>query len=209
MAAKEVKKRPSADATRESIVREASKLFVKQGFAATSISEIAGKAKINQSLIYHHFGSKEGLWVYIKSTSFETYASKQGVQLEEYEKNIKTAKEFITTLFNFRFDMYDKHPEFARMLTWQRMEPSSSKLTGVRHESVEVMVKIIKKFQKQGEITKQYDAEDILFMLFAHSFIWFGDLQTVMHNLSAKQRKEKKAAFRKILLETALKSYLT
>lgn len=205
MATKEVKKRPSADATRDSIVKEASKLFTKQGFAATSISEIAGKAKINQSLIYHHFGSKEGLWVHIKTTMFNSYAEKQGAAISKYEQ-AKTAKDFISDIFNFRFEMYEKHSELARMLTWQRMETSTSKLIGPRHQSIEQLTEIMKKFQKKGEITKKYDAEELVYTVFAYSIIWFGDIQTVMHNLPPKEKKEKKDLYRKMLLDFTLKS---
>ena len=59
---KETPNRPSADNTRKVILNAARDLFVKKGFAGTSISEIAKQAKVNQSLIYHHYANKESLW---------------------------------------------------------------------------------------------------------------------------------------------------
>ena len=42
------------------IINAARTCFVEKGFAGTSISAIAKKAQINQSLIDHHFGNKTG-----------------------------------------------------------------------------------------------------------------------------------------------------
>ena len=78
--------RPKGDPTRKAILKAAKHLFVKKGFAATSISEIAAKAKINQSLIYHHFGSKEDLWKHVKSAVLESYMRVEHLDLEDIGK---------------------------------------------------------------------------------------------------------------------------
>ena len=204
MATREIKKRPSADATRDKIIKEARKLFAKKGFAATSISEIAGKAKINQSLIYHHFGSKEGLWTHIKTEIFEKFAEQQGIEIADYDKE-KDAKSFITAIYNFRYDMYDKNPELPRMITWQRMEASSSKLIGPRHSTIKQLVEIVERFQKEGQITDKYEAEELIYVIFANAAFWFGDFQTINRKLSAKDKKTKKEQWRTMMLEMTIK----
>ena len=55
------------------ILKTARKLFIKKGFADTSISKIAKGCNINKSLIYHHFESKEGLWKAIKAEMISSY----------------------------------------------------------------------------------------------------------------------------------------
>ena len=37
-------------------------VFAERGFAATSVEEIAGRARVSKPLIYEHFGGKEGLY---------------------------------------------------------------------------------------------------------------------------------------------------
>lgn len=48
--------------TRERIIRAATKLFAKRGFAATTTRDIARLAKVNDALIYYYFGRKQDLY---------------------------------------------------------------------------------------------------------------------------------------------------
>jgi AcrR family transcriptional regulator len=52
---------PRAD-REEQILRVAAEVFGAQGFAATSVADIAERAGISKPLIYNYFGSKEGLF---------------------------------------------------------------------------------------------------------------------------------------------------
>jgi AcrR family transcriptional regulator len=47
--------------TREKILQVASKLIVRQGYTATSISQIAGETGIGKATVYHHFPDKEAI----------------------------------------------------------------------------------------------------------------------------------------------------
>jgi AcrR family transcriptional regulator len=50
------------EATRSAILRAASDLFGRQGYAATSVDEIAAAAGVAKGAVYHHFASKERLF---------------------------------------------------------------------------------------------------------------------------------------------------
>ena len=47
--------------TPDKILHTAEQLFAEQGFAATSLRQIIGKAEVNLAAIHYHFGSKESL----------------------------------------------------------------------------------------------------------------------------------------------------
>jgi AcrR family transcriptional regulator len=49
-------------ATRSAILRAASDLFGRQGYAATSVDQIAAAAGVAKGAVYHHFASKERLF---------------------------------------------------------------------------------------------------------------------------------------------------
>jgi AcrR family transcriptional regulator len=51
-----------AEATRELLVDAARDLFTHQGYAATSIDDIIGRAGVARGALYHHFAGKEALF---------------------------------------------------------------------------------------------------------------------------------------------------
>ena len=50
---------PAPEATRDQILLQAARLFRHQGYAATTLRQIADAAGIKAGSIYYHFGSKE------------------------------------------------------------------------------------------------------------------------------------------------------
>ncbi|MDY7097100.1 MAG: TetR/AcrR family transcriptional regulator [Pseudomonadota bacterium] len=54
--------RPSDQAKRLAIIEAASKRFFDDGFAATSIEQVAADAGVSKVTIYNHFGDKRGLF---------------------------------------------------------------------------------------------------------------------------------------------------
>lgn len=65
------KREERARQTREAIIEAAEQLFVQKGFAATAVSEVAKLANVTKSLIHHHFGSKEALWIAVRDRYLE------------------------------------------------------------------------------------------------------------------------------------------
>jgi len=58
--------------SRELILAASLELFAQQGFHGTTISQIAGKAKISKGLLYNYFDSKEDLLKEILSEAMHT-----------------------------------------------------------------------------------------------------------------------------------------
>lgn len=154
------KNRPSADPTRNRILQSAKKLFVKQGFAATSISQIASKANINQSLIYHHFGSKQQLWKAVKAYLLE----KEEASPLVFDSSAGL-KVFLEKVLRHRFDIYLHNPDLSRMVSWQRLETSSKELTGNPYLGPEHWREPIIELQKRGELRADLDPDIVITMI--------------------------------------------
>src|SRR5258706_16209763 len=54
--------RLSAPARRAQLIEIARAAFAKHGYEATSVEEIAARAKVSKPIVYEHFGGKEGLY---------------------------------------------------------------------------------------------------------------------------------------------------
>jgi AcrR family transcriptional regulator len=50
---------------REQLIAIGRQLFAERGFDATSIEEVASRAKVSKPIVYEHFGGKEGLYAVV------------------------------------------------------------------------------------------------------------------------------------------------
>ncbi|AMD86756.1 TetR family transcriptional regulator [Actinomyces radicidentis] len=67
--------RMSAGERREQLIAVARGLFAEKGFDATSIEEIASRAKVSKPVVYEHFGGKEGLYAVIVDRELMTIST--------------------------------------------------------------------------------------------------------------------------------------
>lgn len=108
--------RPSADLTREKILEAAKSLFMRHGFDGTSLNQIAELANINQSLISHHFGNKQMLWVRVKEALI------QSAKVESVNPQPESLRAFLLAAVAQRLGIYEQKPELLRLISWQRLE---------------------------------------------------------------------------------------
>jgi AcrR family transcriptional regulator len=55
----------SAAQRREQLIVIGRQLFAERGFDATSVEEVAARAKVSKPVVYEHFGGKEGLYAVV------------------------------------------------------------------------------------------------------------------------------------------------
>jgi len=146
--------------TAEKILRVACKVFAEHGFAGTSISMLAKQAEINQSLIYHHFGNKEGLWKAAKAFLLKDIFAKAPSMKEQI-----SLEDFIHHAVYSRFEWYQEHPDIIRMLNWQRLEPKKKQLQGTAPSMVDHWVRMIPRMQRENKIRNDISAEMVIVLL--------------------------------------------
>lgn len=139
------------------ILAAAQELFVAKGFDGVSISEIARKADINQSLIYHYFESKENLWKEVKKRIGE-----KGKETKEPAPSDgpKDLKEFLENSMRKRFRYMRESPEFIRMILWQLLEPKEA-LAGEEKYTSTNWTGMIEKLQQDGSIRKDLEPRQV------------------------------------------------
>lgn len=110
------------EATRASIIKAAYALFVEKGFADTSVSEIAKAAGVTQSLIHHHFGSKQELWKEVGRSCLYEIRERQDERLRQISGLPGT--EGLRTLMRESFEFLRKRPDLLRLYLWVSLERS-------------------------------------------------------------------------------------
>jgi AcrR family transcriptional regulator len=145
--------------TKDKILIAARKLFVAHGFSGTSIGKIAKLAEVNHSLVFHHFGNKEKLWLDVK----------QSIVLEaKQRRNIlpDTAlpfPDFLYQVISNSIHFYQNNPDILRMINWQRLELNTEQKIGVTLSAeTQAWLSAFKHYQQKGDINNNLKLEFII-----------------------------------------------
>jgi AcrR family transcriptional regulator len=118
------------ESTREEILNVSLELFSKNGFAGTSVRQIARGVGIRESGIYNHFSSKNDIFKEI-SNNFKSSATGSNLlnddlieQLDDPYKFLNDFCEKLITLWNNKNER-----RFIRLLLMEQYSESSQKIT--------------------------------------------------------------------------------
>lgn len=92
----------------------AESLFAEQGFAATSIRQIADQAEVNPALIHYYFKSKKGLLIAVMDRSMLPMAE----AIKEMKSGHSAGVEDFAALF---FNMASQHPSMPKLVVREVM----------------------------------------------------------------------------------------
>ncbi len=153
-----------AQSTKEAILTAAKTLFIEHGYEGASIGKIAKLAKVNHSLVFHHFTNKQQLWLAVKLAIVKEAKLKQAI-LPSTELNFA---DFLQQLFQNNIHFYKNHPELIRLLNWQRLEKHQSiENPATQSEELQAWLNAFQYYQVQGDINPDLDIRYLINMLLA------------------------------------------
>ena len=104
--------RESSRKTRETILDGALIEFAEKGFDGARIEEIALRARVNKNLLYHHYGSKDGLFTALLERTYDTIRRRQ----KDLQLRGMDPVEGMRKLVIFTGRVWVQFPEFLRLL---------------------------------------------------------------------------------------------
>jgi AcrR family transcriptional regulator len=75
--------RLTASARRTQLIEIARVVFAKRGYEATSVEEIAARAKVSKPIVYEHFGGKEGLYAVLVDREMDFVVTRIAAAISE------------------------------------------------------------------------------------------------------------------------------
>ena len=109
-------------ATREKIIKAASRAFARNGYEGASIRAIVAEADVNQAAINYHFGSKEGLYRAVLQ------AALRALMKDDEAPQNNLAREAALRRFVRRqlrpMTARDELSEYVRIFNWETLKPS-------------------------------------------------------------------------------------
>ena len=107
----------AAQATRDSILKAATKVFARYGYDGGSIEKISSSAKTHDRMIYYYFGSKEGLFIAVLEGIYDRMDRAEATCAPDTADPVAALK----TVIRFKIDYYRRHPEFVTLLNTENL----------------------------------------------------------------------------------------
>ncbi len=154
-------------ATRQQILEAATKVFSEKGFSATSINEIADRAKVTKSLVLYHFESKDQLWS--ACLDLKVKPALEGMQafLDSDEPLPDRLKEMVRR----KYAVLRADTELSRLMAWMSLEPTlvDQNLSDKAH----LVRGTITKSSHQLDLPQGVDSEMFVMLLLSACDGWF------------------------------------
>ena len=155
------RKKLSAAERRAQLIEVGRKAFARKGYEATSVEQIAERAKVSKPIVYEHFGGKEGLYAVIVDREVEhvvTIISEAISEGSPRERVENAALAFLTYVKD--------HPDgFAVLAHDAPLTPNSGNLSSVLSDVAERVGRVFAiAFKEAG-----YDAKTA--PIYAHALV--------------------------------------
>lgn len=154
--------RRNPERTQERILKAAFKEFAAKGFAGARVDGIALSASINKRMLYHYFGSKEGL--------FREVLRRKMAERQAW--GVATPDDPMASL-PYWFGLACKDPDWIRLLEWEALQFVEKRLIDEekRRDSARRAVGRIRGRQSRGHLSSEFKAPHILLAMIA--LTWF------------------------------------
>jgi len=113
---KPIRKR-DAVRTRSALLKAALKEFSSHGFSGARIDRIANAADCNIRMLYHYFGSKEGLYIAVLEAAYADLRRKEAALKIDLEQPLEGMLE----LMRFTYIYFQNNPMFEGLLRAENM----------------------------------------------------------------------------------------
>lgn len=117
LSADPAKQTRNPERTRRRILQAATRMFARRGYDGVPVDEIVAAAKVNKRMVYHYFGSKEGLYSEVLKGVFERLAD---FELRAFDLS-ETPEEMIVNVLRSYFRFLGENPEFVALLSWENL----------------------------------------------------------------------------------------
>ncbi|MFQ5730125.1 MAG: TetR/AcrR family transcriptional regulator, partial [Waddliaceae bacterium] len=155
------------------ILKVAESLFADKGFSAVSMSTIAKKAKVSKANIYHHFKTKEDLYLAILRQAGDEIA----YLLESLNVQRKSAIERLEVFLITHLKILMRQENVTKLLLREVMEGSPKRQRDIVKKGFSkpfsYLVKIIREGQKSGELRANIDPSVIATMFISVNVFYF------------------------------------
>lgn len=170
----------SAQATRESILRAAIRIFAAHGYDGGRIEQISRAAKSHDRMIYYYFGSKEGLFRAALGEIYRRFNEAESALALDPGQPVAS----LEAVVRFMWDYYRKHPEFIRLLNTENLLRGRHLAKGARMReysspAIGILQGVLDAGRARGLFREDASARDVYLMIASLGYFYLSNRYTL------------------------------
>jgi AcrR family transcriptional regulator len=170
----------SAQATRETLLKAAIKVFGKQGLNGARVEQISRAAKSHDRMIYYYFGSKEALFVAVIEETYRRFNEAEARLALDLSQPVQALRDVIAFMWGY----YQKHPEFITLLNSENLHRGrhigkSSKAGEYSSPALEVLSRVLGSGVRAGLFRPELRARDVYLMIASMGYFYLSNRYTL------------------------------
>jgi TetR/AcrR family transcriptional regulator len=196
-------------ATRQRILNVATKEFSAKGYDGARVDDIMRVAMVSKNLIYHYFGSKEGLFIAVLESAYEGMHAYQTTWPLEVSSPIEGVRKLVQSTFKYWRDS----PEFIGLLNSENFHKGrhlrKSKLTKAGYAGLLGNIdNLLKEGERSGDFHRGVDAVELYISISALAYHFLSNRYTLAYLLDRKLSTEEDMNARITHIEELILGYL-
>ena len=198
----------AAQATRASILRAATKVFAKSGFAGGKVEQISKAAGSCDRMIYYYFGSKEALYIAVLEEMYRRFNEAESKLVFDTAQPAAALRAVI----RFMWVYYQKHPEFITLLNTENLHrgryiAKSTRVSEYSSAAVAVLGEVLASGVAQGLFRADVAARDVYLTIAALGYFYLSNRFTLSAFLGeALEAPEALAHWEAFLIDAVLRT---
>jgi len=170
----------NADLTKAKILQAAIEEFGERGLSLAKTDDIAERCGVNKRMIYYYFGSKAGLYLAALESVFE----KLVVLEREIDVEHLDPPAAIEATIKLKIDYYVENPSFVSFISMENFHRArhlrkSRKLDLLKTPLTDVVARILKRGQRNGQFRKDVEPVDFYISICALCIMYFSNQYTL------------------------------
>lgn len=184
--------------SRDVLLKAAKEAFAARGLEGARVDDIAARAGINKQLVYHYFGSKDGLYTAVLEEIYrEIREREQELHLASFP-----AEEAMRRLVEFSFDYLADHPEFVALIADEnahagRHLQGSVQVEEMNRPIIDLLRETLERGMDEGIFRKGLEPLHIYLSIAGMAFFYFANIHTLSRVFNRGLRSETAIAERR------------
>lgn len=209
-AVKEQPRKRDSIQTQERILLAAQAEFARRGYDGARVDAITARAKVSKNLLYHHFGSKEELYIRVLERTYETLRRRQGdVPLAGLDPI-----EAMRRLCESTFQVFVDEPDIIVMLNTENLHRgrhiSKSPIIRTLYNRLSDTIRtILDEGERQGVFRPKVDVTEFYISMSALCYFYLSNRFTLSLLFERDLKAPENLARHKVVIVDMVLSYLT